>query len=70
MFLYCFLQICKKLAGAGQGTAQWCTNLANERGKLLACVLTCDESYPSLRPMADGVMKRYERNNMDAPEVR
>ena len=52
------LQICKKLSGEGRGTADWCSNVQNEDGQILACVLTCDESRERMAPMANGLMDR------------
>ncbi|KAI7789391.1 hypothetical protein IRJ41_011903, partial [Triplophysa rosa] len=42
-------KICKKLSGDGKGTAEWCTNVANELGQIL------------ISPMAEGLMERYRR---------
>ena len=48
--LFC-LQITKKLAGFERGAAAWCTNVGNERGEVLQCVLTTGEGE-ALLPMA------------------
>lgn len=66
VFVFC-LQICKKISGEGRGTAECCVNVANETNQLLACVLTCEESNHRLKPMADGLMERYQRAGEDAP---
>ncbi|XP_045899604.1 uncharacterized protein LOC123967527 [Micropterus dolomieu] len=62
-------KICKKLSGQGKGTAEWCTNVANELGQILMSVLTCEESLDKLRPMAEGLMARYRRANEAPPEL-
>ena len=64
-----YYQICKKLSGDGKGTAEWCTNVANERGQILISVLTCEESLTKLRPMAEGLMARYKRAGEAPPEL-
>ena len=63
------LQICKKLAGAGSGTAEWCTNVGNELNQVLTSVLTCEESVEKLQPMAQGLMDRYSRAGESPPEL-
>ncbi|XP_059384593.1 uncharacterized protein LOC132118638 [Carassius carassius] len=62
-------KICKKLSGDGKGTAEWCTNVANELGQILMSVLTCEESLDKMRPMADGLMERYRRADKAPPEL-
>ncbi|XP_028296831.1 uncharacterized protein LOC114458609 isoform X2 [Gouania willdenowi] len=62
-------KICKKLAGEGKGTADWCTNVANELGQILMSVLTCEESLDKIRPMAEGLMTRYKRAGEAPPEL-
>ena len=52
-------KICRKLAGATAGTATWQTNVGNEKGEVLLSVVTDSEALVSLKPMADGLMKRY-----------
>lgn len=67
----CFytFQICKKLSGDRKGTAEWCTNVSNERSQILMSVLTCEESLEKMRPMAEGLMERYQRAGEAAPEL-
>ena len=48
----------KKLRGAAEGTAIWVTNVGNEQGEVLISVVTESEGLLSLKPMADGLMKR------------
>ncbi|XP_056432004.1 uncharacterized protein LOC130370300 [Gadus chalcogrammus] len=62
-------KICKKLSGHGRGTAEWCTNVANELGQVLMSVFICEESLPCLKPMADGLMERYRRAGEGPPEL-
>ena len=49
-------KICKKLQGAASGTANWTTNIGNERGEVVVTVLTQSESMPGLTLMAEGLM--------------
>lgn len=64
-----FLQICNKLSGAGRDTAEWCTNVGNEFGQIVTCVLTCEESVEKLKPMSVGLMKRYEQAEEPTPQI-
>lgn len=50
-------------------TAEWCTNMANKRGQILTSVLTCEKSLDKMRPMAEGLMARYERAGEAPPEL-
>ena len=67
--MFHLLQICKKLSGQGKGTAEWCTNVANEKGQILMSVLTCEESAEKLAPMAEGLMDRYRRAEEATPQL-
>lgn len=60
-------KVCKKLQGAAANTASWATNVANERGEVVVSVLTESEGDEALRPMANGLMDRYERAAVDPP---
>ena len=51
----------RKLTRMEEGCAKWMTNVRNERGKILVTVLTDSESTRSLQPMANGLVKRFER---------
>ncbi|KAL2083534.1 hypothetical protein ACEWY4_021307 [Coilia grayii] len=62
-------KICKKVSGEGKGTAEWCTNVANEQGQILMSVLTCEESLDKMRPMGEGLMARYRRAGEAPPEL-
>jgi hypothetical protein len=52
------LQVVKKLAGHGHGTAAWATNIGNEYGQVLISVLTASEGH-GLEAMGKGIVKRY-----------
>ena len=51
----------RKSTGMEEGCAKWMTNVRNERGKILVTVFTVSESTRSLQPMANGLVKRFER---------
>ena len=51
----------RKSTGMEEGCAKWITNVRNERGKILVTVFTVSESTRSLQPMANGLVKRFER---------
>ena len=51
----------RKSTGMEEGCAKWMTNVRNERGKILVTVLTVSERTRSLQPMANGLVKRFER---------
>ena len=53
-------KVCKKLQGTAAGSASWCTNMGNERGEVLISVLTESEGLEGLRPMATGLIERYQ----------
>ena len=60
-------KICKMLQGAAVGTASWATNIGNEQGKVIQCVLTTSDSIPVLQKLADGLMERFRRGNQQPP---
>ena len=60
-------KICKKFRGKDANSAKWATNVGNEKGEILQCVLTESESSEALQPLADGLMKRYKAANVAAP---
>ena len=60
-------KVTKKLAGADAGSASWATNVGNERGEIVQCVITASEGMESLKKMADGIMDRYEAANQPHP---
>lgn len=62
-------KVCKKLQGAAANTASWATNVGNERGEVLISVLTVSEGMEGLRPMAQGLIKRYLHARVDPPLV-
>ena len=51
----------RKSTGMEEGCAKWMTNVRNERGKILVTLFTVSESTRSLQPMANGLVKRFER---------
>ena len=61
--------MCKKLQGAAAGSAQWVTNVGNERGEVVTSVLTESESLEGLQRMADGLMERYELGEQQPPHL-
>ena len=60
-------KVTKKLSGTATGSASWATNVGNERGEVVQCVITASEGMESLGQMADGLMKRYEDANQPHP---
>lgn len=62
-------KICNKLQGTAAGSAQWATNVSNERGEVLISVLTESESQVHLQPMVDGLTERFEQSKWDHPQV-
>lgn len=60
-------KVCKKLQGAAANTAQWVTNVGNERGEVVMSVLTESEGTEGLQKMADGLMSRYEAAQQPPP---
>lgn len=62
-------KVCKKLQGAGANTAAWATNVGNERGEVLASVLTESEGVSALQRLADGLMGRFERAGQPPPQL-
>lgn len=60
------LQVTKKLSDRA---AEWCTNVSNERGEILQSVLTVAEGRRALKPMCEGLMKRYKTHGEQPPKV-
>jgi hypothetical protein len=58
--------VTKKLAAASAGTAAWVTDVGNEHGQVLTCVLTTAEGA-GLADMAAGLVRRYELANQPPP---
>ena len=52
-------KIYRKLAGAAAGIATCQTNVGNEKREVLQSVVTDSEVLVSLKPIADGLMKKY-----------
>lgn len=54
-------KVCRKLQGVAAGTASWATNVGNERGEVVASVLTASEDVASsLKELARGLVRRYQ----------
>ena len=51
-------KICKKLLGTAAKTANWTTNVGNEKGEIVISILTESESMDGLSKMANGLMDR------------
>lgn len=51
------------------GTASWATNVRNEIGQVLQCIIKTSESAAALQNMADGLTKRYKDAAADPPRV-
>ena len=60
-------KICKKLRGNAAGTANWATNVGNERGEIVVSVLTQSEGMNDLQRLANGLMDRYEKAQEPQP---
>ncbi|KAL0147535.1 hypothetical protein M9458_057163, partial [Cirrhinus mrigala] len=61
-------KVTKKLAGEAAGTAAWVTDVGNEFGQVLMCVLTASEG-DGLLPMCSGIEERYRRAGEAPPKV-
>ena len=68
MCVLMYFQITKKLAGNSAGTASWATDVGNEYGQVLMCVLTAREGS-GLDMMAAGLVQRYEVAGEDPPLI-
>ena len=62
-------KVCKKLQGSAAYTANWTTNVGNERGEIVHSVLTSSEGIPSLLKLADGLVERYNKAGQPPPKV-
>lgn len=62
-------KVCKKLQGSDAHSANMATNVGNERGEILQCVLTTSEGVDSLQALAGGLMERYEKHHQPHPLV-
>ncbi|CAB1440818.1 unnamed protein product [Pleuronectes platessa] len=61
-------KITKKLAGDIADSATWMTNVTNECGQLLNCVLTTGEGA-GLDELCQGIVKRYKDAGEPEPEI-
>lgn len=57
-----------KVSGVEAESANWATNIGNERGEIMISVLTAPESTSSLKPMANGLVKWFEIAGVKPPE--
>ena len=62
-------KITKKLQGVEAASANWVTNVGNERGEIVMSVVTSSESTSSLKPMADGLVKRFAEAGVQPPLI-
>ena len=60
-------KILKKLQGRFKDSASWVTNVGNEYGAIVQCIVTNSESVEALKKMADGIVSRYKSANVDPP---
>jgi hypothetical protein len=60
--------VVRKLAGEAGNTASWCSNVGNEFGQVVMCVIT-DAEGDCLDDMAKGLVSRYERSHVEPPKV-
>ncbi len=65
---FVIIQLIKKLAGGIEGTATWMTNIANEYGEVLNCVLTTGEGA-GLDDLCQGIVRRYRDAGERQPDV-
>ena len=61
--------ILRKLAGDAKDSASWVTNVGNEHGAILQCMLTASEANVSLQPMADGLTNRFINAKVPSPAL-
>ena len=47
----------------------WVTNIGNEYGAILQCILTSSESNESLKMLGNGLMNRFKEAKVDPPRV-
>ena len=61
-------KLSRKLAGAAACSFQWATDVGNEYGQVLQCVLTTSEGG-GLQEMARGLVRRYHDAGVEPPKV-
>ena len=61
-------ELAKKLAGDAARTAQWVTDVGNEHGQVMTCVLTTAEGA-RLQQMGRGLVHRYREAHVYPPKV-
>ena len=62
-------KIMKKHQGVEAESANWVTNVGNERGEIVISALSSSESTSSLKPMADGLVKRFQVACVEPPQI-
>ena len=62
-------KVLKKLVGDAQGTASWVTDIGNEYGAILQCIVTSSESKDGLEKLTVGIVKRYREANEPPPQL-
>lgn len=62
-------KVCKKLQGADADTTSWATSIGNERGEIVATVITESEGVSALQRLADGLIDRYRLAGQEAPLI-
>ena len=62
-------KITRKLQGIEAETANWVTNVGNEKGEIFISVLMASESTAPLKAMADGLVKRYAEPGVEPAQV-
>ena len=60
-------KVCQKLQGFDVNSASWATNVGNEKGEIVQCVITASEASESLQSMANGLMERYANAGIEPP---
>lgn len=61
-------KVTRKLAGKAKDTAQWATDIGNEYGQVLTCMLTTAEGA-DIQEMASGLIRRYSEAGVPPPMV-
>ena len=62
-------KILRKLSGDIRDTSSWLTNVGNEYGGILQCVVTSSEANDSLEKMASGILDRYSAADVPPPKA-
>ncbi|XP_078368967.1 uncharacterized protein LOC144652946 isoform X2 [Oculina patagonica] len=62
-------KVTRKLQGVEADSANWVTNVGNERAEIVISVLKASESTSSLKPMADGLVNRFAAAKVEPPQI-